>query len=168
MALSSNSLSVRRLAIEYYSCFRAGDSLQNAMKIESVILNQHWFILSNILSLTLNERRCFQIKGQNHRMADVNFFSSYISFHLHHNGSKVTQMLLLIMPILYSHSVISLGGYSSCRWHQDTSKLQHIRMASCQASFSLVGFFSSGNVLDSRAALFQKQFCLFCVASQLA
>lgn len=34
----------------------------------------------------------------------------YISFHLNHNGSKPTQMLLLIMTIPYSQSVISQGG----------------------------------------------------------
>lgn len=37
-----------------------------------------------------------------------------------------------------------------------------MKMASCQASFNLVGIFSLGNVLGSRAALFQKQFCLLC------
>lgn len=41
-------------------------------------------------------------------------------------------------------------------------------MAPCQASFSLEGIFSSGNVLDSRTVLFQKQFYHFCVASQVA
>lgn len=36
------------------------------------------------------------------------FFCSFVSFHLDHNGSKLTQMLLLIMAILYSQSVIFL------------------------------------------------------------
>lgn len=74
-------------------------------------MDQNYFILSNILSLTLDNIKSFQIRCQKHRMmTDVDFFCSHISFHPDHNGSKLTQMLLLIKPILYSQSVISLRG----------------------------------------------------------
>jgi len=45
-------------------------------------------------------------KGSEPQNGRCAFFCSYISFR---NGSKLTQMLLLIVPILYSQSGISLG-----------------------------------------------------------
>lgn len=76
-----------------------------------------------------------------------NFFCSYICFHLDHNGLQPTQMLLLIKPILVQPiSDITKRcsrAADDIRTHQSS---KHTTMASCQASFSLVGIFSSGSV----------------------